>query len=162
MVKSNFVDLFRNIWLCHMFSVIPMQTNKRKKEYLRKADKTPSKKKLTFDKKIKISDICYILNVQWLTNFANVDICDVTVWNQHSNHGKTTSQWTKEVVILVSETLNWDPCPAFLGIFTLPKNVPWICQAYTFIYIIKIFWLIHILAKKANAIYFHIFYSANY
>ena len=47
-----------------MFSVIPMQTNKRKKEYLRKADKTPSKKKLTFDKEIKISDICYILNVQ--------------------------------------------------------------------------------------------------
>ena len=47
-----------------MFSVIPMQTNKRKKEYLRKADKTPGKKKLTFDKKIKISDICYILNVQ--------------------------------------------------------------------------------------------------
>ena len=64
MAKSNFVDLFRNIWLCHMFSVIPMQTNKRKKKYLRKADKTPSKKKLTFDKKIKISDICYILNVQ--------------------------------------------------------------------------------------------------
>ena len=62
MEKSAFVNLFRTIWISYNFSVIPVPTNKRKKEDLHKAGKAAGQTKLTFAKKIKITEVCYSLH----------------------------------------------------------------------------------------------------
>ena len=52
-VKSAFVNLFRIIWMCYIFSVIPMPTRKCKKEDLHGAGKTPGLNKTYFCKEDK-------------------------------------------------------------------------------------------------------------
>ena len=52
--KSASVNYFKTIWICCIFSVIPMPASKRNKEDLHRAGKAPSQTKLTFLKKIKI------------------------------------------------------------------------------------------------------------
>ena len=63
MVKSAFVNFLRTTWICYNFSVIPVPTNKQGKENLHKAGgKAPGQTKLTFAKKIKITEVCYSLH----------------------------------------------------------------------------------------------------
>ena len=52
MVKSASVNLLRTIWICNIFSVIPLPIKKRKKEDFSRAGKTPGQTKLFFAKKI--------------------------------------------------------------------------------------------------------------
>ena len=54
MTKSVSVNLFRTIWICNIFSVIPIPAKKRKKEDLHRAGEVPGQTNLTFPKKIKV------------------------------------------------------------------------------------------------------------
>ena len=47
-------NLFRTIGICNIFSVIPIPTNKSRKEDFHRAGKAPGQTKHTFVKKVKI------------------------------------------------------------------------------------------------------------